>query len=220
MAGDCDLRFAPVRDAFEGNFNAGLEAGAACAVVVDGDLVVDLWGGSADVETRRPWERDTLVDCRSATKGLTALCLAQLVDQALVDFDAPVRRYWPELRIDPTVRQALSHQAGIPIVDDLPRGAILDWDVMADAIARQTAMWAPGERHGYHGTSFGWLVGEPVRRVGGAGSGCPADEGLRSPGCRGVHGNAARTPASDGDTAVGAPRARRAVPTTRRCDAT
>jgi CubicO group peptidase (beta-lactamase class C family) len=165
MPGICDRRFVAVRDAFEDNLAAGLEAGAACAVVLDGRLVVDLWGGIADVHSGRAWGRDTLVDCRSATKGLTALCVAILADRGTIDVDAPVRRYWPQLRVDPTVRQALSHQAGIPILDDLTPGAILDWDTMAAAVARQAPMWEPGERHGYHGASFGWLVGEPVRRI-------------------------------------------------------
>ena len=165
MAGRCDSRFTAVEDAFEENIAAGLEAGAACAVVIDGDLVIDLWGGHADPTTALSWERDTLVDCRSATKGLTALCLALLVDRGVVDLDHQVRRYWPEFRVEATVRQAFSHQAGIPIVDDLKPGAILAWDVMANAIARQEPMWHPGERHGYHGVSFGWLVGEPVRRI-------------------------------------------------------
>jgi CubicO group peptidase (beta-lactamase class C family) len=176
VPGWCDPHFLPVSDAFEANFEAGLEAGAACAVVVDGRFVLDVWGGEADVETRRPWERDTLVDCRSATKGLTALCLAMLVDRGFVDLDVPLRRYWPELRADPTVRQAVSHQAGIPIIDDLAAGSILDWDVMAGAVARQEPMWSPGERHGYHGASFGWLVGEPVRRV----AGMPVPDFLRT----------------------------------------
>lgn len=165
VPGSCDPRFLPVREAFEGNFAAGLEAGAACAVAVDGRLVVDLWGGSTDGEAARRWQRDTLVDCRSATKGLTALCLAILADEGLVDFDAPLRRYWPELRADPTVRQALSHQAGVPIIDGLAPGSILDWGLMATAIAGQEPMWPPGDRHGYHGVTFGWLIGEPVRRV-------------------------------------------------------
>ena len=168
MAGLCERRFSAVRDAFDANLGAGLEAGAACAVTIDGRVVVDLWGGIADVDSGRRWERDTLVDCRSATKGLVALCLAILVDRGLVDLDAPVRRYWPELRIDPTVRQAVSHQAGIPVIDGLAPGSILDWELMAAAVARQEPMWSPGERHGYHGVSFGWLVGEPVRRVSGA----------------------------------------------------
>ena len=161
MGGGCDLSFRVVQEAFEGNFEADLEAGAACAVVVDGRLVVDLFGGVADVQSGRAWERDTLVDCRSATKGLTALCLAILVDRGLVDFDAPLRDYWPELGVDPTVRQSLSHQAGIPIVDDVPPGAILDWHVMAAAVAAQEPMWSPGERHGYHGASFGWPWASP-----------------------------------------------------------
>jgi CubicO group peptidase (beta-lactamase class C family) len=165
VGGTCDPRFEAVREAFEANIAAGLEAGASCAVVVNGSRVVDVWGGVADTATGTPWEANTLVDCRSATKGLTALCLFLLVDRALVDLDAPLRRYWPELRVDPTVRQALSHQAGVPVIDDLPRGAILDWEVMAEAVARQEPMWTPGERHGYHGASFGWLVGEPVRRL-------------------------------------------------------
>ena len=126
-----------MEEAFRANLTAGLEVGASCAVVVDGRLVVDLWGGTLDDTTGRAWGPDTLVDCRSATKGLTATCLHVLVDRGLVDLDAPLRRYWPELRVDPTVRQALSHQAGIPIIDDLRPGAILDWDVMASAIERQ-----------------------------------------------------------------------------------
>jgi CubicO group peptidase (beta-lactamase class C family) len=143
VAGTCDPGFRSVQEeAFEENLAAGLEAGAACAVVVDGHCVVDLWGGICDAEGQ-PWERDTLVDCRSATKGLTALCLAILVDRGLVDVDASLRDYWPELRINPTVRHALSHQAGIPVIDDVPRAAILDWDVMAAAVARQEPMWSP-----------------------------------------------------------------------------
>ncbi len=91
MAGLCERRFSAVRDAFEANLGAGLEAGAACAVTIDGRVVVDLWGGIADVDSGRRWERDTLVDCRSATKGLVALCLAILVDRGLVDLDAGSR---------------------------------------------------------------------------------------------------------------------------------
>jgi CubicO group peptidase (beta-lactamase class C family) len=154
-----------VQDAFNANLADGLEAGAACAVVVEGRLVVDLWGGMADPPSGRPWERDTLVDCRSATKGLTALSLARLADRGLVDLDSPIRQYWPELRVGATLRHALSHQAGVPIIDDVVPGSILDWDLMAKNVARQEPMWSPGEQHGYHGVSFGWLVGEPVRRA-------------------------------------------------------
>lgn len=90
------------------------------------------------------------------------------VDRGLVDLEAPVRRYWPELRADPLVRHALTHEAGIPVIDaELPTNAILDWQVMADAIAIQEPEWEPGEKHGYHGVTFGWLAGEVIRRVSG-----------------------------------------------------
>lgn len=157
-------RDSPRCGAFEANLASGLELGAACAVVADGSAVVDLWGGQVAPDGP-PWERDTLVDCRSATKALTALCLHLLVERGLIDLDPPLRRYWAALRCDPTVRQALSHQAGIPVLDDVPAGAILDWDTIAGLVERQAPLWQPGERHGYHGVSFGWLVGEPIRRV-------------------------------------------------------
>ena len=107
-----------------------------------------------------------MVETRSATKGPTSTCLHLLVDRQLVDLDAPVRQYWPELRADPLVRHVLTHEAGVPVIDtDLPANAILDWQCIADAVAVQAPEWEPGERHGYHGLTFGWLVGEIVRRV-------------------------------------------------------
>jgi CubicO group peptidase (beta-lactamase class C family) len=162
-----DPRFQAVEEAFRANFAAGLEVGAACAVVADGRVVVDLWGGRCWT-TGPPWEAHTMVETRSVTKGVAALCLHILVDRGLVDPDAPVRTYWPELRADPLVRHVLTHEAGIPVIDaPLPEGAILDWDVMAAAIAAQEPEWEPGARTGYHGVTFGWLVGEVVRRVSG-----------------------------------------------------
>ncbi len=167
MSGACDPRLDAVEDAFEANFSAGLEVGAACAVVVDGSLLVDLWGGSRTPDGPA-WQADTMVETRSATKGVTAACLHVLVDRGLVDLDAPVRSYWPELRADPLVRHVLTHEAGIPVIDAaLPPNALVDWQVMADAVARQEPEWEPGARHGYHGVTFGWLVGELVRRVSG-----------------------------------------------------
>jgi CubicO group peptidase (beta-lactamase class C family) len=124
--GTCDSRFSAVRDAFAANFESGLEAGAACAVVADGDVVVDLWGGTADPDTGRPWQARHAGRLSLRDKGPTALCLALLVDRGLVDLDTAIKRYWPELRVDATVRHALTHQAGIPIVDDLAPGSILD----------------------------------------------------------------------------------------------
>jgi len=165
MAGHCDPRFRDVADAFAKNFRDGLELGAACAIVVDGEIVVDLWEGL----TRpggEPWREDTLVETRSATKGIAALCMHMLNDRGLVDLDAPVRRYWPELRADPLIRHALAHSAGIPLIEQpLSPGALVDWDAMARAVAAQEPLWEPGEKVGYHGVTFGWLIGEVVRRV-------------------------------------------------------
>jgi CubicO group peptidase (beta-lactamase class C family) len=164
-SGHCDARFAAVRDAFESSFAAGFEVGAACAVVLDGVLVVDLWGGHT-YEGGPEWRQDTLVETRSATKGVTAIALHLLIDRGLVDLDAPVRRWWPELRADPLVRHVLTHTAGIPIIDaPLADNAILDWDAIADAVAVQEPMWEPGAQQGYHGVTFGWLVGQVVRAV-------------------------------------------------------
>lgn len=164
IEGSCDVRFRGLKEAFAESFSMGLEVGAACSVVVDGVLVVDVWGGHIRRDGSA-WQRDTMVDCRSATKALTALCLHILVDRGLVDLDAPVRRYWPNLRSDPLVRHALAHQAGIPVLDDVPPGGILEWATIAGLVEGQAPMWAPGEQHGYHGVTFGWLVGEPIRRV-------------------------------------------------------
>src|SRR5205085_10607228 len=117
-------------------------------------LVIDLWDGFMR-PGGAPWSRDTLVEIRSATKGVTALCMHMLVDRGVVDLDAPLRRYWPELRSDALVRHALAHSAGIPVIDKaLPPGALIDWDVMADAIAAQEPLWEPGTKVGYHGVTF------------------------------------------------------------------
>jgi CubicO group peptidase (beta-lactamase class C family) len=171
VAGYCDPLFQAVEEAFVANFTAGVEVGAACAVIIDGRAVVDLWGGTC-WRDGPPWTAETMVETRSATKGVAAACLHVLIDRGAIDLEAPLRRYWPELAADPLVRHALTHEAGIPVIDaELPENAILDWALMADAVARQPPEWSPGKRHGYHGVTFGWLVGELVRRVSGRGIG-------------------------------------------------
>jgi CubicO group peptidase (beta-lactamase class C family) len=174
--GTCDPRFAPVRDAFADNFRVRGELGAAVAVVVDGRPVVDLWGGSADLGRTRPWQRDTIVNVYSCTKAMAALCLLRLVDVGRVDLDAPVVRYWPEFgrqgKEGIPVRWLLSHRAGLAAVRRLlPDEALYDWDAMTAALAAETPWWEPGTAHGYHAVTFGWLVGEIVRRVTGEGFG-------------------------------------------------
>ncbi len=170
IEGSCDPKFARVRDAFAANFDAGKEVGAAVAVVIDGKPVIDLWGGHADARRSRPWTRDTLVNVYSTTKGLAAMCAHRLADRGELDFDAPVVRYWPEFaqagkdRIP--VRSLLNHKAGLPAIRrPLPLEAIYQWDTMCAALAAQEPWWEPGTKHGYHAITYGWLVGEVVRRI-------------------------------------------------------
>jgi len=172
IEGTCDPRFERVRDAFAANFEKLGELGASVAVRIDGREVVDLWGGFADESRRVPWRWDTLVNVFSVGKGILALCAMLLVDRGLVDLDAPVARYWPEFaqagKEAITVRQLLSHQAGLPAVREvLGETAMYDWPLMTAALARQAPWWTPGTRHGYHVNTFGFLVGELVRRVSG-----------------------------------------------------
>lgn len=141
-------------------------------VTVDGETVVDLWGGTADPAIGRPWDADTLTMVWSSTKGATALCAHLLADRGELDFAAPVARYWPEFakngKADVPVAMLLNHQVGLPAVREfLPNGAFADWELMVEKLAAEEPFWAPGTRHGYHALTYGWLVGEVVRRIAG-----------------------------------------------------
>jgi CubicO group peptidase (beta-lactamase class C family) len=168
--GVCDSRLQGVRDAFAENFAQGGEVGATVAATVDGKLVVDLWAGHADAARTRPWTRDTIVDIASSTKGLATISAHRLVDAGLLDLEAPVARYWPEFaqagKATIPVHFLLSHRAGLPAIDEpLPTEALYDWNRMTGALAAQKPWWEPGTRHGYHIFTFGYLVGEVVRRI-------------------------------------------------------
>ena len=168
--GHCDPRFEPLRDAFRANFAERGERGAAVCVMVSGHLVADLHGGWADEAQGRRWQPDTLVNVFSVGKGLVAACTARLAGQGRLDLEAPVAACWPEFaaagKDTITVRQLLSHQAGLPAVRRrLPPGAMLDWSAMTAALAGQEPWWPPGTGHGYHVNTFGFLVGEVIRRV-------------------------------------------------------
>jgi CubicO group peptidase (beta-lactamase class C family) len=172
IAGRCDPRLRGVGEAFADNFAAHGEVGAAVAVTLENRPVVDLWAGHADARRTRPWTRDTIVNIASATKGLTAICAHRLVDRGLLDLEAPVATYWPEFaqagKADLPVHLLLSHRAGLPaIAAPLPTAALYDWATMTGVLAAQAPWWEPGTRHGYHVFSFGWLVGEVVRRIAG-----------------------------------------------------
>lgn len=172
ISGRCDPKFERVGEEFERNFKEREEVGASVCVAVEGETVVDLWGGTANIETGEPWKEDTVSIIFSSTKGATALCAHILASRGLLDVDAPVVKYWPEFgkagKEKIPVRMLLNHQAGLPHVrKPLPSGAFYDWDLMVRALEEEEPFWEPGTRHGYEFVVFGWLVGEVVRRVSG-----------------------------------------------------
>jgi CubicO group peptidase (beta-lactamase class C family) len=178
--------FEGVRAAFEANFATGGEIGAGVCVYVDGEVVADLWGGHADPARTRAWDGNTLVNVYSTTKGMTALCAQQLIDAEQLDLDRPVAAYWPEFaakgKQDIPVRWLLSHRAGLAAVREmLPGPALYDWTAMCEALAAEEPWWKPGEHHGYHALTFGWLVGELVRRIDGRSLGTYFREEIAQP---------------------------------------
>lgn len=172
IEGHCDARFQPVRDEFERNFRERGEIGASVCVLVDGKSVVDLWGGLADRHSGRRWQHDTVGVVWSCTKGATALCAHILASRGQLQFDTPIAAYWPEFgqrgKDEITVRLLLSHQAGLPhLRQPLSPGVLYDWEQMCEYLAAEEPSWTPGTRQGYHAYTFGFLVGELVRRISG-----------------------------------------------------
>ena len=186
ISGRCDAGFGAVKDAFAANFANNGDVGASCAVVKDGELVVDLWGGTLDAEGTTPWAEDTLINVYSTTKTMSCLSLLVLVSRGLVDVDAPVCRYWPEFeqagKANVLVRHILSHTAGLPAWDQrLETADLYDWDKVTGLLAAQPTWWEPGWKSGYHGVSQGNLVGEVVRRVDGRSVGAFFAEEIAGP---------------------------------------
>lgn len=172
IAGFCDPQFERVAEEFVQNFQKRGEIGASVCVTLEGKTVVDLWGGTAHPDLQTPWQQDTISLIWSATKGATALCAHMLVSRGLLDLEAPVTRYWPEFgqagKEAIPVKMLLNHQCGLAAVSTpLPAGAFNNWELMVKALEQQEPWWRPGSMHGYHGFTFGWLVGEVVRRVSG-----------------------------------------------------
>jgi CubicO group peptidase (beta-lactamase class C family) len=168
--GDVDEGWGAVRDAFAANFDERAEVGAAVSVFHHGRKVVDLWGGVADAASGRPWAEDTIVLVYSSTKGVTAIAANLAIERGLLEPDATVAAYWPEFATAGkeaiTVRQVLSHQAGLPLVEaDLTLEEALSWDPVVTALAGQAPLWPPGTQHGYHMRTYGWLTGELLRRT-------------------------------------------------------
>jgi len=170
VSGWCEPRFAAVREQFELNFAERGEMGAAVCLIQDGTIVADLRGGWTDAAHQLPWAPDTLVNVFSVGKGVLAACLARLMGQGLLTADAPVASYWPQFgaaaKDEITVRQLLSHQAGLPAIRAvLPPGSGLDWQLMTSMLAAEEPWWPPGSGHGYHVNTFGYLGGELIRRI-------------------------------------------------------
>ncbi len=170
ICGSVASGFEPVRTAFENNFIKHGEVGAAVHVTVDGKPVVDLWGGAVDAPAARPWTADTLVNVWSTTKGWLALAMHMLADRGLLDFDAPVAKYWPEFaqhgKDKVLIRHILTHTAGLPAPSmKVPDEAVYEWDTMVHALEQSKLFWEPGTQCGYHAATFGWLNGEVLRRI-------------------------------------------------------
>jgi CubicO group peptidase (beta-lactamase class C family) len=172
VQGAVEAGFEPVRELFEQQFAAEQHIGAGVAAYHRGRKVVDLWGGLADGDTGSPWAEDTMAASFSTTKGLTATCLHLLADRGLVKYDDPVSKYWPEFAVNGkaaiTIYQLLTHQAGVPqLPDGITTDDLCDWEKMVHGIEELTPLWEPGTNSGYHAITFGFLIGEVVRRVDG-----------------------------------------------------
>ena len=170
--GFCEEQFEPVKKVFLENFKSGLEVGASLAITINGRYVLDIWAGFADEDQTKPWEEETIVNVYSTTKVMTTLCVLMLVDRNLIDLDAPVTKYWPEFeqagKEELPVRYLLSHTAGLPGFDQpIQAETLYDWDRCINLLAAQKPWWEPGTKNGYHSITFGYLLGELVRRVSG-----------------------------------------------------
>lgn len=171
----CDPGFESVRETFESQFAQTDEfqnLGAGVALYVKGRCAVNLHGGHRDASRTRPWTQRTLVNLWSASKGVMALAIAQLVDAAELDYEAPVAKYWPEFAQNGkgaiTIAQVVSHQAGLNgFAEPTTPQDLFDWELITTRLARQAPLWKPGAFVSYHGMTYGWLTGELVRRVAG-----------------------------------------------------
>ncbi|WP_220813464.1 serine hydrolase domain-containing protein [Pseudomonas paralcaligenes] len=170
IQGHFDLRFEALKDAFVELFDDPQERGAALCVQIGGETVVDIWAGTTDRDGAETWHSDTILNLFSCTKPFAAVAALQLVEQGKLELDAPVARWWPEFaaagkeRVTP--RQLFSHRAGLPALRELlPAEALYDWPQMTGALAAERPWWTPGEEHGYAPITYGWLVGELIRRI-------------------------------------------------------
>ena len=179
-------KFAPVRATFEGNFASGADAGGSVSVRIGDETVVDLWGGTSDSAGTKPWVKDTIVNVYSTTKTMTALTALLLADRGLIDFKAPVAKYWPEFAANGkagiTVANIMSHSSGLSgWKEPVTKQDLYDWEKAVALLAAQAPFWEPGTASGYHAVTMGFLVGEVVRRVTGKTMGTVFREEIAEP---------------------------------------
>lgn len=183
--GTCADRFGKVHDTLADLLD-DVDVGASVAIDVDGEPVVDLWGGHTDPARTSPWQRDTIVNVWSITKTMTALCALVLADRGELDMDAPVARYWPEFaaagKEGVLIRHVLSHTSGLPEWDEpMTVEDLYDWPAATARLAAQPPRWRPGTAAGYHAVSQGYLIGEVIRRITGRGVGAFFAEEIAGP---------------------------------------
>ncbi len=170
--GFCDEKFANVREMFASNIEEGRDLGASFALTLEGEMVIDIWGGHLDEEKTKPWREDTIVNVYSTTKTMSFLCALVLADRGKLDFDANVAEYWPEFaaagKENVKVWHVMDHAAGLSGLDVKvePRD-LYDWDKIVNLLAEQAPWWEPGTASGYHALTQGFLIGEIVKRVSG-----------------------------------------------------
>ena len=172
IKGYCNPHFKKVYEAFSGVMASGFETGAALAIEYQGQMVVNLWGGHQDANKTKAWEENTLVNVFSVTKGVTATCISRLIDQNQLDPNKSVGHYWPEYscngKEDTKVSDLLCHRAAMfGFKDGIPAGSFQDWEKFTKQLQMQAPYRKPGKYQGYHALTFGWLVGELIRRVDG-----------------------------------------------------
>lgn len=170
VQGSCDPRFEALRDILASSLASGADVGACTSVMLDGEMVVDLWGGFADEARTVPWQADTITNVWSSTKTMTALSALMLHSRGQLDFDAPVAEYWPEFaangKADVRVRHLMSHTSGVSAwAQPVEVSDIFDWEKSTSMLAAQAPWWEPGTASGYHALNQGHLVGEVIRRV-------------------------------------------------------
>jgi CubicO group peptidase (beta-lactamase class C family) len=187
VEGHCIPEFQSVLDEFVRNFNERDELGASLCVSVGGETLIDVWGGmKSPAKDAEPWQPDTISVIFSCTKAAVALCANMLIDQGKMDLHALVAEYWPEFASNgkekATVEMMLNHSVGVPAFrEPLREGGYCDWDYMVDRVANEAPFWKPGTRHGYHMGTFGWTVGELVKRVSGQSLGTYFRENVADP---------------------------------------